>query len=113
MKLVQHMWESRTPPTELIWIILVILPKGNTYTWGIGLLEVLCKLVEAIIDTRINMGVTFHDALNGFRACRGTGMLIVELNMDKELTSIDQGQLLLVFLKLWKSYDTLDSGRTL
>ena len=41
MMLVQNMWYQRTPPTYMICNILVFLPKVNTHTWGIGLLEVL------------------------------------------------------------------------
>ena len=51
MKLVKHMWESSMFPTELSWTILVLLPKVQTDTSGIGLLEVLWKVVEAIIHT--------------------------------------------------------------
>ena len=45
------MWESSTLLTHMSCTILVLPPKGNTYTWGIGLVEVLWKIVEAIIDT--------------------------------------------------------------
>ena len=108
MKLVQHMWESTTFLTELIWTILVLPPKGHVETWGIGLLEVLWKIVEAIIDTQIKLVVTFHNVIHGFRTKRGTGMKIMELNMAQEIASIDQNPLFLVFLDLRKSYDTLD-----
>ena len=47
----------------LICTILVLLPKGNVYTWGKGLLEFLCKVVDSIIDTWIKTVVTFHDLL--------------------------------------------------
>ena len=46
------------------WNILVLLPEGNMGTSGIGMLEVLWKVVEEIIDTQINMVVTFHNILN-------------------------------------------------
>ena len=48
VQLVQHMWESSTLPTKLSQTVLVLLPKGNAYIRGIGLLEVLCKVVEAV-----------------------------------------------------------------
>ena len=108
MNLVQHMWEYSTLPTELIWAILVLIPKGNTDKWGIGLLEVLWKVVEAIVDNQIKTVVKFHDILHGLRAKRGTGTSITELNMFQELASIDQDPLFLVFLNLRKEYSTLD-----
>ena len=69
-------------------------------SWGIGLLEVILKVVEAIIDTQINMVVMFHSVLHLFCASRGMGTAIMELNMAHELTIIYQYPLLLVFLYL-------------
>ena len=99
--------------TDLSWAISVLLTKCNVDTRGIGMLEVLWKVVEAIIDTRIKMVVKFHDVLNIFCASRGTGMAIMELKMAQELVSINQDPLFLVFLYLWKSYNTLDCVRLL
>ena len=64
MDLVQHMWESSTLLADPSWNILVLLTKGNTDTPGIGMLEVLWKVVEDILDPQINMVVTFHNILN-------------------------------------------------
>ena len=64
MDLVQHMWEYSTLLADPSWSILVLLPEGNMDTSGIGMLEVLWKVVEEIIYTQINMVVTFHDILN-------------------------------------------------
>ena len=35
--------------------MLVLIPKGNVYTRGIGLLEVVMNVVEVLIDTRIRL----------------------------------------------------------
>ena len=48
-------------------------------TRGISLLEVLWKVVEAIINSRVNTAVQFHDILHGFCVRKGTGMNIMEL----------------------------------
>ena len=53
------------------------------------MLEVLWKVVEAIVDTRIKMVARFHNFLSGFCASKGMGMSIVEIKMVQELTSID------------------------
>ena len=45
------MWHMGETPQELGWEILVLIPKGTTDTRGIGLLDTLWKLVEALIDT--------------------------------------------------------------
>ena len=75
--------------TELSWTILVLIPKGIADTRGVGLIEVMWKVVYSIVDTRINTIVTFHDVLYGFCACRGTGTDIIEINMAQYLASID------------------------
>ena len=47
------MWHMGETPQELGWEILVLIPKGTTDTRGIGLLETLWKVMEALIDTRL------------------------------------------------------------
>ena len=70
-------------------------------------------MVEAIIDTRLRESVQLHDVLHGFHAGRGMGAAILGLKLDQELPDIDQDSLLLVFLDLNKSYDTVDCGQLL
>ena len=98
---------------DLIWTILLLLSKGNTYTRRIWILEILRKALQAIIETRIKTVVILHGILHGFCPSRGTEAPINELNMAQEIASIDQDPLLLVFLDLWKEYDTLERGQLL
>ena len=98
---------------DLVWTILIILPKVSVYSRGINLLEVLWKVVEAIIDTRIKIVGKFHGVLHGFHASRSTGMAIMELKMEQDLASIYQYPLFLEFLDLRKGYDTLHRVRIL
>ena len=102
------MWERGTIPGDLGWKILILIPKGNAETLGVGVLEFLCKMMKALIYTSINNLVTLHDFLHGFCAGRVTGTAIMELNLAQELVSVDQDPLLLVLLDLIKSYDNLD-----
>ena len=116
MKLVeldQFMCEHGTIPTDLGWKILVLIPKDNTDTQGIRLLEILWKVVEAVIDTYIKKEVMFRDVLYGFFSGRVTGTDIIDLNLVQELARVDQEPLFLVFLHFYKSYDNLDRGRLL
>ena len=62
--------------------ILVLIHKGTTDTWGIGLLETLWKVVEALIETRICVSLQFHDILHGFQSGIGKGMYIMELKIE-------------------------------
>ena len=84
---------------------MVLTPKGNTDNRGIGLMEVVCMVEEAVIDTQINTVVQFHDVLHGFREVRGAGTAIMDLNIAHELASVDQDTLLLVLHDLRKAYN--------
>ena len=89
MVLVQFMWENGTIPTYLGWKILRLIPKGNLDNQGIGLPEVLWKVMGVIIDTHIKKSMAFHDALHGFLSGRGTGTAIMELKLAQEMESVD------------------------
>ena len=45
--------------------ILFLIPKGDTDTRGVGLLESLWTVVEAIVETCLRAKVSFHDVLHG------------------------------------------------
>ena len=98
---------------ELGWTMLVLIPNGDVDTRNIGLLEVVCKVMEMVIDNRINLVVQFHDVLHGFCAGRGTGTTIMELKLAQYLSNVEQDPLFLVFLELMKAHDNLDRGRLL
>ena len=66
--------------------------------------------MEAIIYTRINKYVAFHDFLHGFCVGRVIGIAIMEINFAQDLESVDQDPLFLVLLGLRKVYDNLDRG---
>ena len=90
--------------------ILVLIPKGNTDTRGIGLLELLWKVAEEITDTLLRASVRLHDFLYIFRTGRGTGTTILQLKLYQELSSIDQYPPFLVFINLHKNYGILNRG---
>ena len=106
--IVHHMWRMGGIPQELVWTVLVLIPKGTTDTRGIGLLKTLWKVVEALIDTRLRSSLKIHDVLHRFRAGKGMGTAIMEFKLTQEISSIYQGPLFLLFLDLRKTYDTVD-----
>ena len=61
---------------------MVLIPKVSTDTRCIGFLEILWKVVEAIIDTRLCTSIHFHDIICGFWAGRGTGTAIMDLKLS-------------------------------
>ena len=74
------------------------------------MLEILCKIAEAIINTMMKTAVKFHYILHGFCANQGTGMAIMELNTAHDKDKINHDPLLLVFLELRNSYETIYHG---
>ena len=106
--IVQYMWSTGEISRELGWTILVLIPKLNTDTRGIGLLETLWKVVEAIINTRLRSSIQFHNVLHRFRAGRGKGTATMELKITQDITSVYQDPLFLAFLELRKSYDMVN-----
>ena len=58
---------------EATWQALVLIPKGKKNYQGIGLVEVMWKVVAAILNRRYTASITYHDFLHGFQAVRGTG----------------------------------------
>ena len=84
------MWHMGEILQELGCTILVLITKGTNNTRGIGLLETLWKIVEALIDTRLCASLQMHDFLRRFRAGRGTGTAIMELKLSQELAIIYQ-----------------------
>ena len=92
---------------------MFLIPKGNKDTQGIGILEVVWKVAEVVIDTCIKTAVQFHDVLHGFCRGRGKGTTIMELKITQELASVDQDPLYLVLIDLSKKYNNLDRGKLL
>ena len=109
--IVQYMWSIRDIPRELGWIILVFILKGNIYTQGIVLLDTLWKVLEVIIDTRLQASIQFHYILHRLHAVRDTSNATMELKISQELSIIDQGPIFLVFLDLRKDYSNVDRDR--
>ena len=86
--IVQHMWSTGEIPQELGWTVLVLIPKGTTDTWGIGLIETMWKVVEALIDTCLRASLHMHEILHGSRARIGMRTAIMELKIYQDLSSI-------------------------
>ena len=53
---------------EATWQTVVLITKGKKYYRCIGLMKVMWKVVEAILNRRLTASITFHDFLRGFRA---------------------------------------------
>ena len=105
-------WEGELTE-EATWQTVVLIPKGKTEYRGIGLVEVTWKVVAAILHRRLTTAITYHDALHGFRAGRGTGTATLEAKLLQQLTATREEVLYVIFLDLTKVYDALDRSRIL
>jgi hypothetical protein len=72
VELIQEIWVTGRIPTQMLWVVIVLIPKGSGDEWGIGLLDPIWKVLECLIDDRLNL-IRFHDCLHGFVRQRGCG----------------------------------------
>ena len=72
-EIVQTTFRDGDLAEEATWQAVVLIPKGKGDYRGIGLVEVMWKVVAVILNRRLTSSITFHDVLHGFRAGRGTG----------------------------------------
>ena len=61
-----------------MWKSVFLIPKGGDYYGGISLVEVMWKVVEAILNCRLTASITFHDFIHRFCAGCGTGTSTLE-----------------------------------
>ena len=66
-----------------------------------------------ILYRRLTKGITFHDALYGFREGRSTGTTTLEAKLLQQLAAMKEEVLYVIFLDLTKAYDALDRSRRL
>lgn len=84
VKLIQSIWRTGSIPRQMMWVIVVLIPKGGGDYRGIGLLEPLWKVIEKIMDSRLNV-IEFHDCLHGFVKKRGCGTAGLEAKLAQQL----------------------------
>ena len=66
---------------ESTWQSVVLIPKGGGNHCGIGLLEVVCKMVAVVLDRRFAASITYHDSLHGLQAGSGMGNTTLEVKL--------------------------------
>jgi hypothetical protein len=110
--LVQAIWDHGTIPPQLLWVIIVLIPKGGGDYWGIGLLEPMWKVCERVMDLCLN-AFDLHNLLHGCRDKRGTGTAGIEAKLAQQLAHLEQAPFYGVFLDLKKAFDSMDRERCL
>ena len=110
MLLVQALWDHGKIPPQLLWVIVVLIPKGGGDYRGIGLLEPMWKVCERVMDLCLNV-YELHDALHGCHNQRGTGTAGIEAKLAQQLVHLEQVPFYRVFLDLKKAFDAMDWER--
>ena len=113
MELVQTDFRVGDLAEEETWQAVVLIPKGKKDYRGIGLVDVMWKVVAAILNRRFTSSITYHDALHGFRAGRGTGTATLEAKLLQQLAALREEVLYMIFLDRTKAYNALDRSRCL
>ena len=96
---------------EAMWKAVVLITKEKKDYRVIGLVEVMWKVVAAILNRRLTASITFHEFLHGFRAGRGTGTTTLGARLIHQLEALREEVLHVILLDLNKAYDTLDRSR--
>ena len=79
--LVQSVFREGKLAEEATCQAVVLIPKGKKEYRGIGLMEVMWKVVAAILNRRLTDSITFHDFIHGFWAGRGAGTSTLEAKL--------------------------------
>ena len=92
---------------------MVLITKGKKDYRGIGLVDVMWKVVVAILNRQFTASITYHDLLHGFRVGHGTGTATLKSKLLQQLAALREEVLYVIFLDLHKAYDALDRTRCL
>jgi hypothetical protein len=93
----------------MCWVITVLILKGGGEYRGIGLLELIWKVLEKVMDLRLE-AIVLHNSLHGCLALQGTGTRIIEAKLAQQLTHLEQMPFFGVFIDLQKAFDAMDRG---
>jgi hypothetical protein len=103
-------WAHGEIPRQLLWSIVILIPKRGGDYCGIGLLEPIWKCIERVIDHRFN-AIELHNCLHGCCDGRRTGTAIIEAKLAQQLLYLELKAFLGVFLDLRKAFNSMDWER--
>ena len=78
----------------------VLITKVERDYHGIGLTEVVWKLVMVIINLCLNTSIDFHDALHSFWAGCGIGTTSLEVKLTHQIMAMRSEVLYEIFMDL-------------
>ena len=113
VELIQTAFREEELAEETTWQAVVLIPKGEKDYRGIGLMEVMWKVVAVILNRRFTSSITYHDALHGFQIVCGTGTATLKAKLLQQLVDMRGEVLYVILLDLTKAYNALDRSRCL
>ena len=93
---------------EKMWQAVVLLPRWGKDYRGIGLVEVMWKVVAVVLNRRLTASITYQYFLHGFRAGRGRGTATLVSKLLQQLEALGKKVLYMIFLDLHTEYYALD-----
>ena len=90
---------------------MVLIPKGRKDYQYIGLMEVMWKVMAAILNFWLTASITFHDFFRSFWKGCGIGTTTLEAKLLQKLAALREEVLYVILLDLHKAYDTLERYR--
>ena len=96
-------------PRQLLWSIVVLIPKGKGDYHGIGLLKPIWKVLQQIMGHRPDK-IELHNCLHGCRANGGIRTAVIEAKLAQQLSYLELKlkPFFGVFLDLKKAFDLMD-----
>ena len=88
VELIQTAFPEGELAKEATWQAVVIIQKGKQEYRGIGLVEVMWKVVTDISNLRLTASIAHHDFLHGFRAGRSTGTATLKAKLLQQLAAL-------------------------
>ena len=88
VELVQTAFRDRDLAEEATWQAVVLILKGKKDYRDIAIVEVMWKVVAAILNRRFAASITYQDVLHGFRAGHGTGNTTLEDKLLQQLAAL-------------------------
>jgi hypothetical protein len=89
VQLVQAIWDKGKIPTQLGWVVTVLIPKGGRDYRGISLLKPIWKVIERVMDKWLE-AIILHDSLHGCRNGRGTGTGVIKAKLTQQLAHLNR-----------------------
>ena len=86
---------------------MFLILKGGGDHRVIGLVEVVWKAMDLILNFHFTASITYHDSLHGFRSVRSTGNSTLEVKMIQKVAAMREVVPHAIFLDLHKSYNSL------